>query len=74
MDLVDLLGLDSLLAQIILAVGGAMVLGNGFAIVQHRRGRAPKGAQGEFRAPRAWWLLAVGAIITIWGIASLVTQ
>jgi hypothetical protein len=74
MDVVDLLGLDSLLAQIILAIGGAMVLGNGFAIIQDRRGRAPKGAQGAFRAGRAWWLLAVGTIITIWGIASLVTQ
>jgi hypothetical protein len=74
MDVVDLLGLDSLLAQIILAIGGAMVLGNGFAIIQARRGRAPKGAQGEFRAGRAWWLFSVGAIITVWGIASLVTQ
>ena len=72
MDVVDLLGLDTLLAQMILAVGGAMVLGNGFAIYQHRRGRAPKGATGEFRSGRAYWLLGVGILITIWGIASLI--
>jgi hypothetical protein len=73
MDIVDLLGLDTLLAQMILAVGAAMVLGNGFAIIQDKRGRSPKKMEGEFRPARAWWLLAVGALITIWGIASLVT-
>ena len=71
MDVIDILGLDSLIAQVVLAIGGAMVLGNGFAIIQHRRGRAPKGATGEFRAPRAWWLLGVGFVITLWGAASL---
>lgn len=74
MDVIDVLGLDALLAQMILAIGAAMVLGNGFAIYQHKRGRAPKGAEGSFRAGRAWWLLGVGAIISVWGIASLVTQ
>jgi len=72
MDVIDVLGLDTLLAQIILAIGAAMLLGNGFAIYQNGRGRAPKGADGEFRAGRAWWLLAVGAVITVWGGASLV--
>ncbi len=71
-SVVDILGLNDLLAQLILAVGAAMVLGNGYAIYQARRGKAPKGAQGEFRAGRAWWLLAVGALIGLWGIASLI--
>jgi hypothetical protein len=70
-DVVDLLGLDTLLAQLILAVGAAMVLGNGYAIIQNRRGRAPEKMEGEFRPVRAWWLLAVGALITVWGAASL---
>jgi hypothetical protein len=69
MDLVDILGLDTLLAQLILALGAAMVLGNGFAIVQHRRGRGP--TAGEFRPGRAWFLLTVGLLIAVWGIASL---
>ncbi|MDX1450091.1 MAG: hypothetical protein R3246_13615 [Acidimicrobiia bacterium] len=72
MDVVDLLGLDSLLVQLALAVGAAMVLGNGYAIYQHRRGRAPAKVEGEFRATRAWWLFGVGALITIWGVASLI--
>lgn len=73
MTITELLGLDDLLAQMILAVGAAMVLGNGFAIYQHHRGNHPKGETGEFRASRAWWLLGVGALITFWGIGSLVT-
>ena len=72
-SVVDILGLNDLLAQLILAVGAAMVLGNGFAIYQASRGNTPKGAEGQFRAGRAWWLLGVGALITVWGIASLTT-
>lgn len=72
MDITELLGLDDLLSQFILAVGAALVLGNGYAIYQHRRGRKPKGATGEFRAARAWWLLAVGVVIGSWGLASVV--
>ncbi len=72
MDITELLGLDDLLAQLILAVGAAMVLGNVIALVQHRRGRRPAEAAGEFRAGRAWWLLSVGLLITLWGVASLI--
>jgi hypothetical protein len=73
MTVTELLGLDELLAQLILAVGAAMVLGNGFAIFQHRRGKRPQAEPGEFRTARAWWLLAVGLLITVWGLASLLT-
>jgi hypothetical protein len=71
MDILEVLGLDALLAWFILAVGGSMVAGNGFALMQARRGHAPKGAQGELRRGRAWWLLGVGAVISLWGVASL---
>jgi hypothetical protein len=69
---VDIFDFDSLFEQLVLALGAALVLGNGYAIYQHRRGRKPKGAIGEFRAARAWWLLAVGVVIGGWGLASLV--
>lgn len=74
MTITELLGLDDLLAQMILAVGAAMVIGNGFAIYQHARGKGPKGESGEFRAARAWWFVAVGLLITLWGTASLLTK
>jgi len=70
-SVIDILGLNDLLAQLILAVGAAMVLGNGFAIYKARKGEAPKGIDGEFRKGRALWLLGVGIFIAIWGIASL---
>jgi hypothetical protein len=74
MNVTELLGLDDLLAQLILAVGAAMVLGNGFAIIQHSRGRHPDQASGQFHSGRAWWLLSVGLLITLWGVGSLATS
>ena len=73
MTITELLGLDDLLAQMILAVGAAMVIGNGFAIIQHARG-SDKERAAEFRAGRAWWFVAVGLLITLWGVASLLTR
>lgn len=67
-----LLGLDTLLAQLITAIGLALVGGNGLAILNHARGRVPANVQGEFRAGRARFLLAVGVLISIWGIGSLI--
>ncbi len=71
--MVDILNLDTLLAQLVLALGAALVLGNGAAIYMNWRGKTPKKATGEFRAPRAWFLLAVGLVIAVWGLASLAT-
>jgi len=70
---VDIFDFDSLFSQAILALGAALVLGNGYAMFQDRRGRKPKGAEGEFRKGRAWFLMAVGVIIGSWGLASLVS-
>ena len=72
MDVVEALGLESLLAQFVIALGGALVLGNGYAIYKARRGEGPKNVEGEFRAGRAWWLLAVGVVILAWGLVSLI--
>jgi hypothetical protein len=69
----ELLGLDDLMAELIVAVGAAMVLGSGLAIIQHARGKRPEGADGEFRAGRVSWLLTVGMVITVWGLASLLS-
>ena len=71
--MVEILGLDSLLAQIVAALGAALVLGNGYALYMDSRGKKPKGEEGELRRPRAWFLLAVGVVMAYWGLASLVT-
>ena len=70
-DLVEIHDLNRLLVLMVLAMGLAMVVGNGFAIIQHRRGLKPKGEEGEFRGPRAYWLVGVGLVMTTWGLLSL---
>ena len=72
--MIDLLGLDTLLAQMILALGGALVVGNGYALIMARRGVRPKGAEGDLRKGRAWFLLGVGLVIAFWGAASLIAR
>lgn len=69
--MVEFLDLNRLLVLMILAMGLAMVVGNGYAIYQNRRGGKPKGEEGEFRAGRAYWLLGIGSLMTIWGAATL---
>ena len=68
---VDIFDLDTLLAQLILAVGAALLAGNAYALYMARRGVKPKKAQGELRRGRAWWLLIVGAVISGWALVSL---
>lgn len=70
----DIFNLNELLAQMILAIGAALVIGNAYALIQARRGQAPKGMEieGEIRRGRAWWLIAVGLVITVWGFGSLI--
>ncbi|MEN8235208.1 MAG: hypothetical protein ABFR89_09835 [Actinomycetota bacterium] len=70
-DVVEILDLDQLLVLLVLAVGLALLVGNAFAVWQHRRGNKPKGEDGEFRPTRVYWLIAVGAVMTIWGLVSL---
>lgn len=69
----DIFGLESLFPQAVLAIGLAMVLGNGLAIFKNRQGEKPKGIEGEFRPGRAWFLGVVGVILTVWGAASVFT-
>ncbi len=64
---------EDLLAYLVLALGGAMLVGNGLALV-----RPPdRGRPGELeRAPlgRTLAMMAVGAVATVWALASLVSS
>ena len=66
----EILDLNILIKQVALALGLAMVIGNVYAIIQHR-GAKPEGETGEFRPGRAYWLLSVGVVISIWGAVSI---
>lgn len=63
---------DDLLPYLVLALGAAMVVGNGLALI-----RPPEQAkEGELdRAPagRSLVMIAIGAVASIWALASLVT-
>jgi len=72
-DIEALLDLDLLIKQLALALGLAMVIGNGYAIYKNRTGEKPKDEAGEFRSGRAYWLLGVGIFIALWGGVSLLT-
>ena len=69
----DFLGLDTLFAELVIGIGAAILIGNGIAWVQHRRGRRPRGVAGEYRPGRAWFLSVIGLLMVIWGVASLAT-
>jgi hypothetical protein len=71
--MVDIFGLDSLLAQIVLALGAALAAGNGAALLVHRRGSKPRGEAGDLKRSRAWFLLVVGLLMAYWGLASLIS-
>lgn len=70
----DFFDLDTLLAQLVLALGAALVAGNAYALLMARRGVKPKNATGEIRRGRAWWLLGVGIVISVWAGASLIAR
>ena len=70
--MVELLGLDSLFAEMITGIGIALIVGNGYAWIRHAQGRDPEDAEGTFRAGRVGFLMVVGLLMTTWGVASLV--
>lgn len=70
-EIADVLALDQTVALLVLAVGAALVIGNGLAILQNWRGRKPRGEDGEFRGARAYWLFSVGVVMTVWSVLSL---
>ncbi len=67
----EILGLDALFAEMILGLGLALVIGNGFAWWKNSRGERPVEADGEFRRGRVVFLLVVGIVMATWGAASI---
>lgn len=69
----DIFDIESLFPQMILAVGLALLAGNGFAWFQNRQGKKPKDVEGEFRPGRAIWLAIIGLVMAVWGGVSVFT-
>lgn len=68
----DILGIDSLFAELTLGLGLAMAAGNGWAMIQNARGNRPEGAEGTYRAGRAWFFIGIGVLMAAWGALTLV--
>ena len=67
----EILGLDILVTQMILAIGLALIAGNVWAVVRHVTGRPPPGQRGSFRPRRAAFFITAGALMVIWSLASV---
>jgi hypothetical protein len=74
--MLDFIGVDTLLAELVLAIGLAVIIGNGLAFYKNSRGEKPEGVdeQSEFRPSRALFLIAAGVLMTAWGVASILTR
>ena len=70
----DLFDFENLLPEMILALGLALVIGNGLAWWSHRQGRAPAEVENAaYRPGRVRFLMVVGLLLTIWGAVTLFT-
>jgi len=70
----DIFDFESLFPQLVLALGLALLVGNGLAWWRHRRGESPRGVENaQFRPGRVVFLSVVGILLTIWGAATVFT-
>ena len=70
----DVFDFESLLPELIVGLGLALVVGNGLAWWRHRQGRVPEGVESaQFRPGRVVFLMIVGVLMTAWGAVSLLT-
>ena len=71
--MIDILGIDTLFAEMVTGLGLALLVGNLLAWWKHRKGEHPRGVEGEFRQGRVMFLLAIGFLMTVWGVASMLS-
>ena len=70
----DIFDFESLLPEMILALGLALLIGNGLAWRKHRKGETPGGIENpQYRPGRVVFLSVVGLLLTVWGAVTLIT-
>lgn len=67
----DVFDIQGLFPQLVLALGAALVGGNGLALWHERRGKRPAQAP-PLRRGRAWFLMMVGLVMAVWGLGTLI--
>jgi hypothetical protein len=69
---VDIFDFESLLPQLVLALGLALIVGNGLAWWKHRRGESPDAVENaQYRPGRVAFLSLVGILLTVWAAVTL---
>jgi hypothetical protein len=69
----DIFDVERLLPEVVVALGLALLIGNGLAWWKHRTGETPKGvADATYHKGRVRWMMAVGVLLTVWGMVSLI--
>lgn len=70
----DLFDFENLLPEMILALGAALLIGNGLAWWKNRKGQTPRDVQDAvYRPGRVYFLMVVGLVLLIWGAVTLFT-
>lgn len=69
----DLFDFENLVPELIIALGLALLIGNGLAWWKNRQGEKPEGVEeAQYRPGRVRFLLVVGLLLTVWGTVTLV--
>ena len=70
----DLFDFENLLPELIIALGLALLIGNGLAWWKNRQGEAPKDVENAtYRPGRVRFLMVVGLVLLIWGAVTLIS-
>lgn len=70
----DIFDFENLLPEMTLALGLALLIGNGLAWWKNRRGETPEGVDHpSYRSGRVAFLMVVGVVLTVWGAVTLFT-
>ncbi len=68
----DLFDVQTLLPELVVALGLALLIGNGLAWWRHKQGKVPEGVEGaRFRPGRVVFLSVIGLVLTVWGLVTL---